>query len=54
MNCKLWASIPPLSLSDSVSYHHLNHFSLFGGGYRGGAVSIMKTLLTKYGTTTEI
>lgn len=30
-------------------YHHLNHHALFGGGYRGGAVSIMKGLLRKYG-----
>ncbi|KAK0612800.1 fructosamine kinase [Bombardia bombarda] len=30
-------------------YHHLNHFSLFGGGYRSGAMSIMKRLINKYG-----
>ena len=30
-------------------YHHLNHFALFGGGYKGGAVSIMKALVRKYG-----
>ena len=30
-------------------YHHLNHFAMFGGGYRGGAVSMIKTLLQKYG-----
>lgn len=30
-------------------YHHLNHHAMFGGGYRGGAVSIMKRLLAKYG-----
>ncbi|KAL2214152.1 fructosamine kinase [Sarocladium strictum] len=30
-------------------YHHLNHYSMFGGGYRGGAMSIMKKLITKYG-----
>ncbi|KIW07539.1 uncharacterized protein PV09_01500 [Verruconis gallopava] len=30
-------------------YHHLNHHALFGGGYRSGAVSIMKRLLRKYG-----
>ncbi|KAI6354595.1 hypothetical protein MCOR25_008539 [Pyricularia grisea] len=29
-------------------YHHLNHFALFGGGYRGGAMSIMKKLSSKY------
>lgn len=31
-------------------YHHLNHHALFGGGYRSGAVSIMKALLAKYGS----
>ncbi|KAF2275866.1 Ketosamine-3-kinase [Westerdykella ornata] len=30
-------------------YHHLNHYALFGGGYRSGAVSIMKSLVKKYG-----
>ncbi|KAF2034487.1 Ketosamine-3-kinase [Setomelanomma holmii] len=30
-------------------YHHLNHYALFGGGYKGGAVSIMKALVRKYG-----
>ncbi|KAK5661046.1 hypothetical protein OQA88_12425 [Cercophora sp. LCS_1] len=30
-------------------YHHLNHFRLFGGGYRGGAMAIMKRLIGKYG-----
>ncbi|RMY87701.1 hypothetical protein D0862_10625 [Hortaea werneckii] len=30
-------------------YHHLNHHALFGGGYRSGAVSIMKGLVSKYG-----
>lgn len=30
-------------------YHHLNHHSLFGGGYRSGAVSIMERLVGKYG-----
>ncbi|KAF4462030.1 serine threonine kinase [Fusarium albosuccineum] len=29
-------------------YHHLNHFAIFGGGYRGGAMSIMKRLIAKY------
>ncbi|KAF2230832.1 Ketosamine-3-kinase [Viridothelium virens] len=29
-------------------YHHLNHHALFGGGYRSGAVSIMKKLVRKY------
>ncbi|KAK5117490.1 hypothetical protein LTR85_008875 [Meristemomyces frigidus] len=30
-------------------YHHLNHHALFGGGYRSGAVSIMRELVGKYG-----
>ncbi|KAF4548578.1 Hypothetical protein D9617_27g045460 [Elsinoe fawcettii] len=30
-------------------YHHLNHYALFGGGYKGGAMSIMQGLLKKYG-----
>lgn len=30
-------------------YHHLNHYAMFGGGYRGGAVSMIKTLIKKYG-----
>ena len=34
-------------------YHHLNHHALFGGGYRGGAVSIMRRLLDKYGSNGE-
>jgi protein-ribulosamine 3-kinase len=31
-------------------YHHLNHYAMFGGGYRSGAVSIMKDLVKKYGS----
>ncbi|KAH8623665.1 hypothetical protein IG631_21370 [Alternaria alternata] len=30
-------------------YHHLNHYAMFGGGYRSGAVSIMNELIKKYG-----
>lgn len=30
-------------------YHHLNHHAMFGGGYRSGAMSIMKGLARKYG-----
>ncbi|KND94529.1 Ketosamine-3-kinase [Tolypocladium ophioglossoides CBS 100239] len=30
-------------------YHHLNHFAMFGGGYRSGAMSLMKRLTAKYG-----
>ncbi|USP82774.1 hypothetical protein yc1106_10048 [Curvularia clavata] len=29
-------------------YHHLNHYAMFGSGYRSGAVSIMKSLIRKY------
>ncbi|KAI0137389.1 fructosamine kinase [Xylariales sp. AK1849] len=29
-------------------YHHLNHWAMFGGGYRSGAMSIMKKLIAKY------
>ncbi|KAH7126665.1 Fructosamine/Ketosamine-3-kinase [Dendryphion nanum] len=30
-------------------YHHLNHYALFGGGYRSGAVGIMRDLMKKHG-----
>lgn len=30
-------------------YHHLNHYSMFGGGYKSSAERIMKTLIKKYG-----
>lgn len=36
-------------IADNYRYHHLNHYSMFGGGYRGGAVRIMKSLIKKYG-----
>ncbi|CUS15390.1 unnamed protein product [Tuber aestivum] len=29
-------------------YHQLNHHALFAGSYRGGAVSVMRSLLSKY------
>lgn len=32
------------------SYHHLNHFSMFGGGYKTGAVRILERLNRKYGS----
>jgi hypothetical protein len=38
-----------MKVADISRYHHLNHYSIFGGGYRGGAVRIMKTLIKKYG-----
>lgn len=31
------------------SYHHLNHWAIFGGGYKDGAMAIFKRLLKKYG-----
>lgn len=31
------------------SYHHLNHWAIFGGGYRSGAMGILKGLVRKYG-----
>lgn len=31
------------------SYHHLNHYAIFGSGYKSGAVGILKGLLRKYG-----
>ncbi|KAI5918793.1 fructosamine kinase [Camillea tinctor] len=31
-------------------YHHLNHWAIFGGGYRSGAMSIMRKLNAKYGS----
>jgi len=44
---------PKEEYEDRVSlyelYHHLNHHALFGGGYKGGAVRIMKGLIGKYG-----
>lgn len=30
-------------------YHHLNHYAIFGSGYKGGAIKIMRSLLKKYG-----
>ncbi|RDA86445.1 hypothetical protein CP532_3585 [Ophiocordyceps camponoti-leonardi (nom. inval.)] len=29
-------------------YHHLNHFAIFGGGYRGGAMTLLRKLTAKY------
>lgn len=29
-------------------YHHLNHYAMFGGSYRSGAVGIMNSLVRKY------
>jgi protein-ribulosamine 3-kinase len=30
------------------SYHHLNHWAIFGGGYRSGAIGILRALCRKY------
>jgi protein-ribulosamine 3-kinase len=30
------------------SYHHLNHWAIFGGGYKRGAVGILRALCRKY------
>ena len=32
-------------------YHHLNHWAIFGGNYRSGAMGFMKSLIQKYGDT---
>lgn len=31
------------------SYHHLNHYAIFGGSYKSGATSILQRLLAKHG-----
>jgi len=31
------------------SYHHLNHWAIFGGGYKSGAMGLLKGLVRKYG-----
>lgn len=31
-------------------YHHLNHYAMFGGGYRSGATSMMKGLIHRFGS----
>ncbi|KAI5357470.1 Putative protein kinase-like domain superfamily, fructosamine/Ketosamine-3-kinase [Septoria linicola] len=35
-------------------YHHLNHHALFGGGYKSGAVSMMKDLIRNHGGKSEL
>lgn len=32
------------------SYHHLNHYAIFGGGYKGGAIGLLSPLVKKYGS----
>ncbi|KAJ9654675.1 hypothetical protein H2198_006342 [Neophaeococcomyces mojaviensis] len=31
------------------SYHHLNHYNMFGGSYKSGALSLLEPLVKKYG-----
>ncbi|KIW92947.1 uncharacterized protein Z519_06796 [Cladophialophora bantiana CBS 173.52] len=31
------------------SYHHLNHYAIFGGSYKSGALGILKKLVRKHG-----
>ncbi|KIW28926.1 uncharacterized protein PV07_04778 [Cladophialophora immunda] len=31
------------------SYHHLNHYAIFGGSYKSGAMGILKKLVRKHG-----
>jgi hypothetical protein len=31
------------------SYHHLNHYAIFGGCYKSGILIILKALNKKYG-----
>lgn len=40
-----------LGLLTLARYHHLNHYAIFGGGYRSGAMSIMRKLISKYGNS---
>lgn len=44
----IWDTKRGVMLTMLDRYHHLNHYALFGGGYRGGAMSIMKKLIAKY------
>jgi fructosamine-3-kinase len=47
-------TVPENEYEDRValyeSYHHLNHYAIFGGNYKAGAMRILKGLLKKYGT----
>lgn len=36
------------TVADCYRYHYLNHYAIFAGGYKGSAMSIMKSLLSKY------
>lgn len=52
-----WKHLPKTEPADEYedrvalyqSYHQLNHYSIFGGGYKSGAMSILRRLLKKYG-----
>ena len=35
------------------SYHHLNHWAIFGGGYKSGVMGILRGLLRKYGDNVQ-
>ena len=49
MNCKYSLLHRGVSRFNKERYHHLNHYCIFGGGYKGGAERIMDNLLSKYG-----
>lgn len=54
MNCKScdmtsWKLLAFFANLIGDRYHHLNHYAMFGGGYKGGAMSLMRRLLGKYG-----
>lgn len=36
-------------MANGSRYHYLNHFAIFGGGYRESAMGIMRKLNGKYG-----
>jgi fructosamine-3-kinase len=57
MNCELstyiyltspFSGLARTRLTRLVRYHHLNHHTIFGSGYRSSATSIMHKLLKKY------
>jgi hypothetical protein len=48
MSCESFRRYEKLESLLNERYHHLNHFSIFGGSYKRGAVSIMEKLVKKY------
>jgi len=54
MNCKFLLDEACLGRAEQFRYHHLNHHAIFGGGYKGGALSIMRDLHRKYSRKSEI